>query len=165
MRRKDREMDRAFALEVLDRCEWAVLAMTDEAGLPYCVPLTIVREGDTVYFHGALSGEKADCLHRNGRVCLTAVGDTRIPPDNFTTEFESAVARGQAEALVEDEEKLHALRLLCRRHVPTHMDAFEEAALASLRRTGVWRFKIDSITGKRKKYGPDGQELKFGRME
>ena len=38
MRRKDREKSREFALEVTDKCEWAVLSMTDQEGMPYAVP-------------------------------------------------------------------------------------------------------------------------------
>ena len=50
MRRKDREMPREFGLSVLDRCEYATLALIDPDGFPYCVPITIVREGDALYF-------------------------------------------------------------------------------------------------------------------
>ena len=42
---------------------------------------------------------------------------------------------------------------------------FDAAIEKSLDRTGVWKIKISSITGKRKKYDSDGNEMKFGRME
>lgn len=38
MRRKDREMDEDFALEIADKCEYAVLSVIDNNGEPYCVP-------------------------------------------------------------------------------------------------------------------------------
>ena len=38
MRRKDREMPPEFALTVADKCEYAVISMTDISGEPYCVP-------------------------------------------------------------------------------------------------------------------------------
>ena len=62
MRRKDRERDRAFAYDVIDRCEYGVAAMAGEGGAPYCVPLSLVRLGDALYFHCALEGTKLDCL-------------------------------------------------------------------------------------------------------
>ena len=62
MRRKDREMSKAFALSVADRCEYAVLSMTDMQHNPYCVPISIVRAGDVIYFHCAAKGEKLICL-------------------------------------------------------------------------------------------------------
>lgn len=68
MRRKDREMSREFALEVSDKCEWAVLSMTDREGMPYAVPITIVRDGDAIYFHTAKAGRKLDILKQNPEV-------------------------------------------------------------------------------------------------
>ena len=76
MRRKDRERSREFALEVTDKCEWAVLSMTDLEGKPYAVPLTIVRDGESVYFHTAKAGRKIDILRQSPAVCLVCVGDT-----------------------------------------------------------------------------------------
>ncbi|MDD7602536.1 MAG: hypothetical protein PUK54_08090 [Firmicutes bacterium] len=35
MRRKDREMPEDFVWSVTDRCEYAVLSMSDPEGLPY----------------------------------------------------------------------------------------------------------------------------------
>ena len=165
MRRKDREMDMDFARMVLDKCEYAVLGMVGPEGWPYSVPVTIVRDGEELYFHCALEGQKVECLRRDGRVCVTAVGDTHIPPDKFTTEYESAVAFGLAEEVTDPAEKTHALELLCRRHVPTNMDQFEVSMARSLDRTGVWRVRLTGLTGKRKKYDKTGKEMKFGRME
>ena len=165
MRRKDREMGPDFAHMVLDKCEWAVLATVGADGAPCCVPVTIVRDGDVIYFHTAQAGEKIENLNRDGRVCLTAVGDTRVATDQFTTEFESAVVHGRVVEVTEERAKIEALRLLCQRHVPTNMDRFDEAIAQSLHRTGVWAIRIEALTGKRKKYGKDGTELKFGAME
>ena len=165
MRRKDREMDVDFARMVLDKCEYAVLGMAGPEGWPYNVPVTIVRRGEELFFHCALEGQKVDCLRRDGRVCVTAVGDTHIPPDKFTTEYESAVAFGLAEEVTDPAEKTEALRLLCQRHVPSNMGAFEASVARSLGRTGVWRVRLTGLTGKRKKYGAAGKEMKFGRME
>ena len=162
MRRKDREMDAEFARMIVDKCEYAVLGMTGPEGWPYNVPVTITRRGEELFFHCALEGQKVDCLRR---VCVTAVGNTHIPPDKFTTEYESAVAFGLAEEVTDPVEKTEALRLLCQRHVPSNMADFEASVARSLGRTGVWRIKITGLTGKRKKYDTAGKEMKFGRME
>lgn len=164
MRRQDREMDRDFALMVADTCEYAVLAMVTGQGEPYCVPITIVRQGETIYFHCAKAGEKIDCLRQHPQVCMTCVGQTRRLTDKFTTEFESAILRGTAQEVTQDEEKIEALRILCQRHTPTNMHNFDEAIQGSLNRTAVWKIAIETITGKRKKYDADGKEMKFGRM-
>ncbi len=165
MRRKDREMNSDFALLVSDKCEYAVLAMTDHDNMPYCLPLTIVREEDTIYFHSAMAGLKTDILKTNPNICMTCVGDTHRLEDKFTTEFESAVIRGKAYEVTDAQEKIHALRLLCLRHTPANMQQFDDSIRKSLDRTAVWKIKISSITGKRKKYDKNGIEMKYGRME
>ena len=165
MRRQDREMDRDFALMVVDTCEYAVLSMVNPQGEPYCVPITIVRQGDDVYFHCAMAGEKIDCLRSHPQVCMSCVGNTRRLTDRFTTEFESAILRGTAQEVTEAGEKVEALRLLCQRHTPTNMHAFDQAIAGSLSRAAVWKIEIQALTGKRKKYDAQGKEMKFGRME
>ncbi|WP_363316732.1 pyridoxamine 5'-phosphate oxidase family protein [uncultured Dysosmobacter sp.] len=151
MRRKDREMPAEFAWSVVDRCEYAFLAMTAEDGSPYGLPVTIVRDGNAVYFHSAMEGRKVECLRRHPRVCLTCVGDTQIQKDRFTTLFESAVAFGTASEVTGDTEKTKVLRLLCQRHTPENMAAFDKAIAASLHRTAIWKITVEEITGKAKR--------------
>ena len=62
MRRKDREMSREFALAVMDKCEWTVVSFVTPEGEPYAVPVSAVREGDTLSFHTAKEGRKIDCI-------------------------------------------------------------------------------------------------------
>ena len=151
MRRKDRQMPEEFAWQVVDKCEYAFLAMTAEDGTPYGLPITIVRNGNAVYFHSAMEGRKVHCLRQHPKVCLTCVGDTQIQQDRFTTLFESAVAFGTACEVTEDAEKIEALRLLCRRHTPENMAGFDAAIQASLKRTAIWKITVEEITGKAKR--------------
>lgn len=151
MRRKDRQISTEFAWDVVDKCEYAFLSMTAEDGSPYGLPVTIVRDGDDVYFHSAMEGRKVACLRRNPRVCLTCVGETEIQQDRFTTLYESAVAFGTASEVLEEAEKVEALRKLCQRHTPSNMDHFDEAIAASLKRTAIWKIHVEQITGKAKR--------------
>lgn len=151
MRRTDRQMPEEFAWEVVDKCEYAFLAMTAEDGGPYGLPVTIVRDGRAVYFHSAMEGRKTVCLRQHPRVCLTCVGDTRVPEGKFTTLFESAVAFGTAAEVTAEKEKIHALRLLCQHHTPDNMADFDKAIAASLQRTAIWKITVEEITGKAKR--------------
>ena len=148
MRRKDRQMTEDFAWEVVDRCEYAVVAMTAENGEPYCLPVNVVREGRNIYFHSAMAGRKAECLRLHPRVCLTCVGENQVLPERYTTLYSSAVAFGTARELADEKEKTEALRLLCRRYTPDHMDGFDAAIAASLGRTAIWCIAVEEITGK-----------------
>ena len=165
MRRADREMDAAFAWGVADKCEYAVVSMSDREGQPYSVPVTPARMGDCLYFHSAKEGTKTDLLRANPRVCVVCVGDTHRLTDQFTTEFESAVLFGEAEEVADEEERIAAMRAICQRHCPANMAHFGEELARSMPRAAIWRIRVTSITGKRKKFDREGKEMTFGRME
>jgi nitroimidazol reductase NimA-like FMN-containing flavoprotein (pyridoxamine 5'-phosphate oxidase superfamily) len=149
MLRKDREMPAELALSIVDKCEYAALATVNEDGSPYCIPISIVRDGNSIYFHCAHEGQKSANMKNNSKVCVACVGNTRVPDNKFTTEYESAVVFGVAKEVDSEQDKTHALRLLCMRHTPGNMDAFDEAIAKSLSRTAVWRIEIEQVTGKR----------------
>ena len=141
---------RDVGLEALDRCEYMVLAMTDEAGMPYCMPLNGVRVGEAVYFHSAQRGEKLTCLNLHPRVCLTAVGDQRVVQAAYETEFTSAVARGTAHEVCDPEEQKEALRAICQKYAPDCPDRVEEGIEKHLARTAVWRIDLEQVSGRKR---------------
>jgi len=151
MRRKDREISRDEALGVVDRCAYGVMAMTSPEGDAYCVPLSIVREGENIYFHAAQEGTKTDCLRHNPKVCISCVDGVVPLSDRFTTLYESAIVRGTAEEVLSGGEKINALRIICEKYTPANMPNFDEAIERSLSRTAVWKIHIDEITGKAKR--------------
>lgn len=165
MRRKDREMPAEFAWTIVDKCEWASLALVDPEGDPYVLPISIAREGNNIFFHSAHTGFKIDCLKQHAKVCLACVGDTHRLPYEFSTEYESAIVRGTASEVTDETEMVHALKLICQRHTPTFMDHFDEEMARSRLKVAVWRIEVTDITGKRKKNDAQGKEMKFGRME
>ena len=164
-------MDADFALEVLDRAPYVTVSFTRPDGTPYGVPLSLARTDDvTFYFHCALEGEKLDCITANPTVALSAV--TRCTPTvgpkdgSFTLQYKSAMAIGRAEMVAEREEKIEALRAICQRFLPKHMDAFDDAIAQSLERTAIVRITLTAPpTGKRKQYDKEGEEMKWGRIE
>lgn len=151
MRRKERREDERFAFEVLDKADFAVLSMIDADGLPYCLPISAVRIGEKLYFHSAESGRKSEAILKNPNVCITAAADVVSAEDKFTTYFKSAVVRGKAVKVTDDEEKITALKAICERFTPTNMPDFPNAIKMSLSRTAIWRIDIENATGKQKK--------------
>ena len=156
MRRNDRAQDRAFSLELIDRCTHGVMALSTGEALPYCLPLSFVRIGDSLYFHCAREGRKVDLLRRFPQVCVTFVGDDRpvfVPPAMYSTWFQSVIVTGTAEEVTDPAEKTEALRALCQKLTPEHMDGFEAAVGKSLAVTAVWKVHMEEISGKAKLEG------------
>lgn len=150
MRRRDRERDRDFALAVADKCEWATVSVVTPSGEPYGVPVSVVRDGDELYFHTAQEGKKIDALRSDPRVWVVCVGDVERAEKAFTTGFESAMFEGECREVEDEAEKVRALRLLCEKYTPDNMRNFDAAVAASLARTGVYRISILSASGKAK---------------
>ena len=164
-------MDAAFALEVLDKAPYVTVSFTRPDGSPYGVPLSLARTDEkTFYFHCALEGDKLDCIAPHPTVALSAVTKctpTVGPKDgSFSLQYRSVMAVGRAEIVTDREEKIEALRAICLRFLPKHMDAFDEAIQRSLERTSVVRITLAAPpTGKRKQYDKQGEEMKWGRTE
>lgn len=171
MRKESRQMSAEWAFEVLDKAPYITVSMADEEEQPYGLPLSLVRTDEkTFYFHCALEGKKLDILKHNPRVCLSAVTKCKPtvgPKDgSFTLEFKSAIAFGTAEIIEDDTEKIAALRAICERFLPQHMDAFDVSIARSLGRTAVVRITVtEPPIGKRKLYDNQGDEMKWQRME
>ena len=148
LRRKDRAMPKAEALELLRDAEYGILAMTDGAGEPYAVPVNHALEGRTLYFHGALAGRKDACLRRGGRVCFTVVRGAEILAKDFTTRYESVVAVGTPRLLATPEEKAVGLRALIRKFSPEFSDKGEQCIAHTGKATAVWAIDLCDVTGK-----------------
>lgn len=187
MRRKDREMNREFGLEVIDKARYGVISMIDEDNEPYGIPLSIVRDENILYFHSAMDGRKVKVFEKNLNVSVAFIGETKIPENYtkeeldeivkdeskavllissvFTTEYESAVVKGKVRLVEDEEERIKAMKLICEKYTLTKMDYFDMAIKAGLKRTNVYGIEIEEITAKRKKYDTHGEEMKWGRIE
>ncbi len=148
MRRKDREKSVEFALDVCDCCDFSVLSVIDTDNMPYAVAVNTVRDGMNIYFHCAKVGRKIDALRANNNVCVSCVSKSSLVPEKFTTEYSSAIAKGKAFEVDSQDEKIHALRLLCERFAKSNMLEFDNEIAASLNHTAVWKIEISEITGK-----------------
>lgn len=153
MRRNDRARDREFSLALIDRCTHGVMALSTGEDTPYCLPLSFVRVGDSLYFHCARQGRKIDLLRRFPRVCVTFVGEDRpafVLPAEYTTYFQSAIVTGTAGEVTDPAEQTEALRALCQKVTPEHMDGFDAAVEKSLAVTAVWKVRMEEVSGKAK---------------
>ncbi|MCI8303980.1 MAG: pyridoxamine 5'-phosphate oxidase family protein [Lawsonibacter sp.] len=153
MRRTDRARSWDFSMAVIDRCTHGVMALSTGENTPYCLPVSFVRTGDVLYFHCAREGRKVHLLRQFPQVCITFVGEDRpafVPPSMYTTYYQSAIVTGTASEVTDPAEQTQALRALCQKLTPEHMDSFEAAVEKSLSVTAVWRIHMDEVTGKAK---------------
>lgn len=150
MRRKDKERDAAFAWQVLRDAPYAVVAMTDGDGTPYCVPVNHIADeaGNAIYFHCAGAGRKWDILVKEPPVCLAAVSKAEIVPGKLTTAYDSAIVHGRAVVVQSGEEKMYALRLLVQALDPVSMERAHMCSQQSMERTMIVKLVPEVVSGK-----------------
>lgn len=150
MRRSDRKQDEAFARKVLTDAEYGVLSLVDQQGKPYAVPLSFVLSDDIIYIHGATEGAKLRILEQNTNAVFTCVGRTNILPEQFSTEYESAIAYGLASIVTDIQEKRRALLLLAMKYSPEFDIQAKAYVDRALDHTAVIAISIESLTAKAK---------------
>ncbi len=121
MRRKDREIREIDdILAIINRAQVLRLALIDD-DFPYIVPLHYgyeYKNGVLVfYMHSATEGHKLDLISRNPNVCVELDCDTELidggeVPCKYSSVYASVIARGKAELVDNEIEKIHGLKLL-----------------------------------------------------
>lgn len=148
MRRKDKQLEKDEAMDVLARAEYGSLATIDGHGRPYTVPVHYVLDGKSLYIHCAREGKKLDNIKNNPEVCISAVRSMKIVPNELSTAFESAVANGRA-AMVSDEAEIRkALLAMVEKYDMPAMPLADKAIEKNLKAVAIIRVDIYKVTGK-----------------
>ena len=121
MRRKDKEIGTDEAINFLTECEYGVLSTVDNDGQPYGVPLNYAYKDNCIYFHCALTGHKIDNIEHNAKVSFCAVGNTKVLPSEFATEYVSVTAFGVASEVL-GTERYNALLWILEKYSPEFME-------------------------------------------
>jgi uncharacterized protein len=150
IRRKDREIQRHEAEELLLNSEYGILSTVGTDGQPYGVPLSYTYKNNCIYFHCAIDGHKIENIENNHRVSFCVVGETKVLPEEFATEYESAVAFGVASE-IQGVERQNALLWFLKKYSPAHIDKGEKYIDQKDKVTKVIKIEIDHISGKARK--------------
>lgn len=118
MRRKRQELSREETEAILKRGTSGVLALAEEGGFPYAVPLSYVYSGGKLYFHCAKSGRKLDLICQNPRASFCVIDQDQIVPEKFTTYFRSAIVFGALRVMEDGPEKREAIDKLTVKYAP-----------------------------------------------
>jgi nitroimidazol reductase NimA-like FMN-containing flavoprotein (pyridoxamine 5'-phosphate oxidase superfamily) len=150
MRRKDRLLSNDETVSIIEKGEYGILSTVSSSNEPYGVPLNYCFINDNIYFHCALEGKKLDNIANNSKVSFCVVGETKIQPENFSTEFESCIVQGTAIEVI-DEEKHMALKGL----IQKYSQQFEFEGLEYIKKvqekTKVLKIVSKSFSGKAKR--------------
>jgi len=149
MRRTAQQLPREECIDILSTATSGVLALHGDDGYPYAVPISYVADGDSIFFHGAVSGHKADAMRCCDRVSLCVVAQDEVVPETYSTDYRSVIVFGRVSILEDDQRKLEALRKLAVRYAPHNPQSKMDAEISgSFDHTLVAEISIEHITGK-----------------
>jgi uncharacterized protein len=150
IRRKDRELSLEVATRLLAEGEYGFLATVGTDGQAYGLPLNYVYKNNCLYFHSALEGHKLENIKANNKVSFCVVGRTKVLPDKFSTEYESAIAFGTA-SVVQGKERYDALLSILEKYSPDFLEEGKRAIAKYDDKTTIIKVDIDHLTGKARK--------------
>ena len=92
---------------------------------------------------------------------MSAVRRTRVIPEKFTADYESAVMTGKCEIVTDEKEKIAAMSAICEKYAASNMSNFDAAMTADkLPNLCICKIAIEQITGKSSGFDNHG-ELDF----
>jgi uncharacterized protein len=147
IRRSDREITTQEAKEILDNAEYGIMSTVSKDGQPYGLPLSYVHKNECIYFHCAVSGHKLENTEHNSKVSFCVVGRTKVLPDKFGTEYESAVVFGVASE-VNGTERQDALLWLLEKYCSDFIEEGKHYIEQKDKITKVFKIEIGQISGK-----------------
>lgn len=147
MRRFKQLLDEQATKEILNNATNGVLSLVDSDGEPYGVPISYAYDGDrSIYFHSAVKGHKIECIEAESRCSFCVVAQDLIVPDEFTTYFRSVIVKGTVHTVIDRDDMIQGLLLLCAKYSPG-IDPDAEISKC-INHVSVLRLDIDNLTGK-----------------
>lgn len=152
MRRDEREVSSIEEIyDILSRCDTIRVGLNGD-GYPYIVPMTFgseLKDGKIIiYFHSAGAGRKWDVLNRDPRVCVEADLYYQVKMrDNgdITAVYESVIGTGDAELLIEQKDKVEALKIMLEHYKES---GFPVTSCKGLPKVEVFRVILNEVSGK-----------------
>lgn len=154
--------------DLADSCEVGYLSLVTDAGYPRAIALNFAAIDRTIYFHGALEGEKFDLIQTSPRSGFSIVKPYSFIPSYWSAPryacpathfFKSVEIKGICSPVKDPAEKAQGLGALMDKHQPEGgFDLIDPAMpiyAKALDGVGVFRVVPDSWSGK----------VKFGQNE
>ena len=150
VRRKDRELGFESATQLLAGGEYGVLSTVGVDGQAYGVPLNYVYKNNCLYFHCALEGHKLENIKANNKVSFCVVERAKVLPDQFSTQYESAIVFGTASE-VQGSERLEVLLSFVEKYSPGFIEEGKKTIAKFNDKTRIIKVDINHLSGKARK--------------
>ncbi len=148
IRLQDRAVNAEKAIEIITKGSYGVLSTIGEDGYPYGVPLNYTYFDDCICFHCAQEGHKLENLDFNNKVSFCVVTKSDVLSNEFDTDYESAIAFGNASVIADEAEKRNILLSLLNKYSGDYLKAGNGYIKKYWDETRVVKIKIEHLSGK-----------------
>lgn len=150
MRRIKQELPLEEAKRLLMKNKRGVLSFNGEDDYPYAIPINFLydEEENKIYFHGAKTGYKLDCIKKNNKACFVTYGDQELSENGWSYYLKSLVAFGEIEIIEDRDLAAQKLIRLASRYFPS-MEEINEVMERSFKNALVYSLNIQHMTCKR----------------
>ncbi len=152
MRRKNQYLPEEECVEILKNASNGIMAVSGDDDYPYAVPLSYGYEDGKIFFHGAKTGHKIDAIKKNDKVSFTVIGDDKVVPELYATNFRSVIVFGRAKIVEDMDEKIRLTKLIAQKYRPGFEAEMQKEIDSELQALCVICIEIEHMTGKESKY-------------
>lgn len=149
--------DRGLVHAILDEGLIAHVGIATDRG-PRVIPMMYVRDGDTLYLHGAPANHVLRNAADGAEVCVTVtLLDGLVlarSAFNHSMNYRSVVVYGRAAPITDDSEKRRAFDALIRRITPDRADDVRVPSDSELSRTRLIALPLVEVSAKLREGGP-----------
>jgi uncharacterized protein len=147
MRRAKQELPKDEAFKMLSQNGVGVLSLNTVDGYPYGVPLDYILIDDCLYFHGATSGFKFDCINKNPKASFSVISESKVDPKTYSNYYKSVICFGLVTLIKDDKKKQEILEKFTA-NLNSDLKSNKDYIDKYFKVTAVFEFKIEHITAK-----------------
>jgi hypothetical protein len=148
---KNRQITLKEELErIIGACDVCSLAMVDQEGNPYVIPMNFGYAGDVIYLHSGQTGKKIDVLKNNNNVCVAFSTDHELRWQSekvacsYSMKYRSVLAYGKVEFVEGKEDKVDALNIIMKNYTDREFKYNDPSIIEVM----VFKVRIEKMTGR-----------------
>jgi len=152
MRRQERELkEKETIIAILERSPVGRMATVNRKGYPVIKPVNFVYDGEKIYIHSSVKGEKIRDIRRGSPVCFEldepiAYVATTEAACKASFYYRSLIMKGKASLVRASKRKLEILEKLMKKYQPE--GGYGLISEEILRKTAVVEISIQEMSGK-----------------
>ena len=132
--------DRRQIEDIIRKCPYCTVGMTDKEGNPYIVPMNFAWKNDTVYLHSGPEGSKVEMVVRHPQVCINFCEGHELVymhkqvACSYSMKSRSVICKGKVRFIEDMNEKRRILDMLMKQYTDNECSYAEPA----VRNVKIW---------------------------